>query len=63
MLQEAAVGRCNGGGGGYNVGGYNGGGSYNVGSHTIVACSALYKQFCWGFGVVIIVFALYLRAL
>ena len=27
------------------------GGGYNVGSYTMVACSALYKQLCWEFGV------------
>ena len=51
MLQEAAVGGCNGGGGGYNVGGCNSGGSYNVGSYAMVACSTLHKQLCWEFGV------------
>ena len=51
MLQEAAVGSCNGGGGRYNIGGCNSGGSYNVGSYTMVARSALYKQLCWEFGV------------
>ena len=50
MLQEAAVGGCN-GGGGYNVGGCNGGGVYNIGGYTIVACSALHKQLCWEFRV------------
>ena len=50
MLQEAAVGGCNGGGGGYNVGGCNGGGGYNVGGYKMVACSALHKQLCWEFG-------------
>ena len=49
MLQEAAVGGCN--GGGYNVGGCNGGGGYNVGGYTMVACSTLHKQLCWEFGV------------
>ena len=50
MLQEAAVGGCNGGCGGYNVGGYNvggyngGGSSYNVGGYTMVAFSTLHKQ-------------------
>ena len=51
MLQEAAVGGCNDGGGSYNVGGCNGGGGYNVGSYTMVACSALHKQLCWEFRV------------
>ena len=56
MLQEAAVGDCNGGGGGYNIGGYNvssyiGGSSYNVGGYKMVACSTLHKQLCWEFGV------------
>ena len=51
MLQEAAVGGCNSGGGGHNIGGCNGGGGYNVGSYTIVACSALHKQLYWEFGV------------
>ena len=44
VLQEAAVGGCNGGRGDYNVGGYHGGGGYNVGSYAMVVCSALYKQ-------------------
>ena len=51
MLQGAAVGGCNIGSGGYNIGGYNGGGGYNVGSYTMVVHSALYKQLCWEFGV------------
>ena len=51
MLQKAAVGGCNGGDSGYNVGGCNCGGSYNVGGYTIAACSALHKQLCWEFGV------------
>ena len=53
MLQKAAVGGCNGSGGGgsYNISSYNGGGGYNIGSYTMVACSALYKQLCWEFGV------------
>ena len=51
MLQEAAVSGCNGGSSGYNVGGCNDGGSYNVSSYTVVVHSALYKQFCWEFGV------------
>ena len=51
MLQEAAVGGCRGSSGGYNIGGCNGGGGYNVGGYTMVACSALYKQLCWEFGV------------
>ena len=36
VLQEAAVGGCNGGRGGYNVGGYYGGGGYNVGGYAMV---------------------------
>ena len=51
VLQEAAVGGCNGGRGSYNVGGYYGGGGYNVGSYAMVVCSALHKQLCWEFGV------------
>ena len=51
VLQEAAVGGCNGGCGGYNVGGYYGGGAYNVGGYAMVVCSTLYKQLCWEFGV------------
>ena len=51
VLQEAAVGGCNGGGGGYNIGGYYGGSGYNVGGYTMVVCSALHKQLCWEFGV------------
>ena len=51
MLQEAAVGGCSGGCGGYNIGGYNGGGAYGVGGYTMVACSALNKQLSWEFGV------------
>ena len=51
VLQEAAVGGCNGGRGGYNVGGYYGGGGYNVGGYAMVVCSALHKQLCWEFGV------------
>ena len=47
MLQEAIVGGCNGGCSGYNLGGYYGGSTYNVGGYTIVACSALHKQFFW----------------
>ena len=50
MLQEAAVGGCNGGSSGYNIGGYSGGSSYNVDGYTIVAPSALYKQLYWEFG-------------
>ena len=46
MLQEAVVGGCNGGHGGYKVGGYYGGSSYNVGGYTMVVCSALHKQLC-----------------
>ena len=37
VLQEAAVGGCNGSGGGYNVGSCNCGGSYNVGGYTMVS--------------------------
>ena len=51
VLQEAVVGGCNGGCGGYNVGGYYGGGGYNVGGYAMVVCSALHKQLCWEFGV------------
>ena len=51
VLQEAAIGGCNGGCGGYNVGGYYGGGGYNIGSYAMVVCSALHKQLCWEFGV------------
>ena len=50
MLQEAAVGGCNGGGGGYNVHGCNGSGGYSVGNYTMVACSTLYKKLRWEFG-------------
>ena len=51
MLQEAAVGFCNGGSSGYNAGGYNsGGGGYDIGSYTMVARSALHKQLCLEFG-------------
>ena len=51
VLQEAVVSVCNGGCGGYNVGGYySGGGSYNVGGYAMVVCSALHKQLCWEFG-------------
>ena len=52
MLQEAAVGGCNGGGGGYNNGSFNGVSGYNVGGYTMVECSDLYKQLCWEFGVI-----------
>ena len=45
------VGGCNGGGGGYNVGGCNSDSGYNIGGYTMVACSALHKQLCWKFGV------------
>ena len=57
MLQEAAVGGCSISRDGYNIGsynggsGYNGGGGYSVGGYTMVACSALHKQWCWQFGV------------
>ena len=51
MLQEAAVAGCNGGAGGYNIGGCNSSGSYNIGGYTMIACSALYKQLYWEFGV------------
>ena len=51
VLQEAAVGGCNGGCGGYNVGGYYDSSGYNVGGYAIVVCSALHKQLCWEFGV------------
>ena len=50
MLQETAVGSCN-GGGGYNIGGCNSGSDYNIGGYTMVVRSALYKQLCWEFGV------------
>ena len=50
VLQEAAVGGCNGGCGGYNVGGYYGGSGYNVGGYAMVVCSTLHKQLCWEFG-------------
>ena len=43
VLQEAAVGGCNGGSGGYNVGSCNDSGSYNVGGCIMVVHSALYK--------------------
>ena len=51
VLQETAFGSCNGGHGGYNVGGYYSGGGYNVSCYTMVVCSDLYKQLCWEFGV------------
>ena len=51
VLQEAAIGSCSGGHGGYNVGGYNSVGGYSVGGNTMVACSALHKQLYWEFGV------------
>ena len=51
VLQEAAVSGCNGGCGGYNVGGYYGGGGYNAGSYAMVVSGALHKQLCWEFGV------------
>ena len=51
MLQEAAVGGCNGSGGDYNISGCNSGGGYNVSGYTMVACSTLHKQLCWEFGV------------
>ena len=40
VLQEAAVGGCNAGCSGYNIGGY-----------AMVVCSTLHKQLCWEFGV------------
>ena len=46
MLQKAAVGSCNGGHGGYNIGGYNSGSGCNIGGYTMVAFSALHKQLC-----------------
>ena len=54
--KKAAVGGCNGGRSGYNVGSYNvdgyyGGGGYNVGGYAMVVCSTLHKQLCWEFGV------------
>ena len=51
VLQEAAVGGCNGGCGGYDISGYNSSGGYNIGGYTMVACRALHKQLCWEFGV------------
>ena len=51
VLQEAAVGGCNGGCSGYNAGSYYGGSGYNVGGYAMVVYSALYKQLCWEFGV------------
>ena len=51
VLQEAAVGSCNGGHSGYNIGGYYSGGGYNVGGYAMVVCSTLHKQLCWEFGV------------
>ena len=51
MLQEAAVGGCNGNDSSYNIGGCNGGGGYNVGSYIMVACSTLHKQLYWEFEV------------
>ena len=51
MLQETAAGSCDGGNGGYNIGGCNSGSSYNIGSYTMVACSTLHKQLHWEFGV------------
>ena len=46
VLQEDAVGGCNGGGGGYNIGGCNSSVGYNVGGYKMVACSAIHKQLC-----------------
>ena len=46
VLQKAAVGGCNGGSDGYNIGGYNGGGGYNVGGYTMVMLSTRYKLLC-----------------
>ena len=51
MLKEAAVGACNSGRSGYNVGDYHGGSGYNIGSYTMIAFSALHKQLYWEFGV------------
>ena len=51
VLQEALVGGCNGGCGGYNIGGYYGSGGYIVGGYAMIVCSTLYKQLCWEFGV------------
>ena len=51
VLQEALVGGCNVGCGGYNVGSYYGGGSYNVGGYAMVVYSTLHKQLCREFGV------------
>ena len=50
MLQEAAVGGYN-GGGGYNISGCNDSGSYNIGGYTMVACRTLHKKLCWEFEV------------
>ena len=41
VLQESAVGGCNSGGIGYNIGGYNGSGGYSIGGYTMVVHSAL----------------------
>ena len=48
---RSVVGGFNGGGGSFNIGGYNGGSSYNVGGYTMVVHSTLHKQLCWEFGV------------
>ena len=48
MLQEAAVGSCNGGVSGYNSDSCN---SNNIGSNTIVVCGSPHKQLCWKLGV------------
>ena len=42
VQQEAAVGGCNSGSSGYNIGGYNGGGSYDVADYTMVTRSPLH---------------------
>ena len=56
VVQKAVVSGCIGRGSGYNVGGcniggYNGRSGYIIGGYTMVACSPLYKQLYWEFGV------------
>ena len=51
VLQEAAVGGCNGSSSSYNIGSCNISGSCNFGGYTMVVCSALHKQLYWEFGV------------
>ena len=64
VLQEAAVGGCNGDHSGYNISGYYDGSGYNVGGYAMIVCSTLHKQLRLGvWGKFTIVFALYLRAL